>query len=77
MKYLLWAAAAALFLVVLLWATTALSQDYSSHDIGHNYYAGWSSRVTDNCCNNRDCRELANDEWRETESGTEINIDGT
>src|SRR5260221_8124756 len=48
-----------------------------NHSAGHNDYQGWSSQATGNCCNNQDCGELTKDEWRETDTGTEVLINGT
>jgi hypothetical protein len=45
-----------------------------NHGEGHHDYLTWSSTKTDNCCNNQDCGELKDDEWRETNTGIEIKI---
>ena len=47
-----------------------------NHAEGHADYMTWASKKTGNCCNNVDCGSLKDDEWRETESGTEIKILG-
>lgn len=61
-------------LALLLCATPALAQH--NHDRGHNDYLDWASRLTGNCCSDKDCGSLKDDEIRETETGTEIKIGG-
>lgn len=71
-------------LLALLVHTIALAQQepagsdpfYQSHAAGHNDYVNWASRKTANCCNNQDCGELADENWRKTNEGVEIKIDG-
>lgn len=54
----------------------ALGEDDSYlHAQGHNSYRDWASKKTGNCCNNQDCRWLADAEWRE-DPVTEVKIDG-
>lgn len=59
------------FFVVLPFGTTA--QEHHQH---HNTYQGWASEVTNNCCNNQDCSDIAEDRVRESVHGTEIEISG-
>lgn len=59
---------------LLLWSGCALAQH--NHGAGHGEYQGWSSRKTANCCDNRDCGSLRDDEVRETETGTQVLIAG-
>jgi hypothetical protein len=66
--------------IVLLWVGVALSQqeparEYYGHRVGHDDYRKWSSQKTGNCCNERDCRPLRAEEWRETNGGVEVKID--
>jgi hypothetical protein len=54
-----------------------MRQDHAqSHALGHDEYRDWASERTPNCCNNEDCRALADNEWRETNTSTEILIKG-
>lgn len=46
------------------------------HHQYHNDYQNWASEVTNNCCNNQDCSDIAEDRVRENAGGTQINIDG-
>lgn len=57
-----------------LLAFTTLANAQHNHAQGHNIYQGWSSQKTSNCCNNDDCGDLLDDEWRETATGTEIKV---
>jgi hypothetical protein len=72
MKAIIYVLAAIAVGIALLWAVTALAQH--NHDAGHNDYRDWASQKTGNCCNERDCGELAPDEWRETPDGTEVKL---
>ena len=71
-----------LILIMLLSVVSAArGQDHStqhaqSHALGHDEYRNWGSERAWNCCNNEDCRALADDEWRETKTGTEVRIKG-
>ena len=47
-----------------------------NHSAGHDEYKNWSSRKVENCCSDRDCGALSDDEIRETATGTEIRIGG-
>jgi hypothetical protein len=58
----------------LLSATVSVAQH--NHAQGHNDYAAWASKKAGNCCNNTDCGELRDDEWRETAEGLEVRISG-
>lgn len=60
--------------VIVLFATQARAQQH--HAAGHNEYQNWSSEKTANCCNNEDCGDLKDDQWRETDHGDEIKILG-
>jgi hypothetical protein len=53
-----------------LYPKTAPAQH--NHPDGHSEYENWQSGVTDNCCNNKDCGFLKDDEVRETPQGTEV-----
>jgi hypothetical protein len=71
-------------IVILLFSLVpaARGQDHSpehaqSHALSHDEYRNWASERTDYCCNNEDCRALADNEWRETTKGTEVLIRGT
>ncbi len=63
-------------LALLLVAALSSARAQENHAKGHNDYEGWSSQSTGNCCNNQDCGELKEEEWRENENGTEILIKG-
>lgn len=52
----------------------ALAQHNHSH--GHGDYKSWASGKTENCCDDRDCGSLKDDEWRESAAGTEVKIEG-
>jgi hypothetical protein len=56
--------------VLIIWASAALAQH--NHAQGHADYSGWASAKTSNCCNNQDCGDLDDNEWREGKNGTEI-----
>jgi hypothetical protein len=43
-----------------------------NHDEGHHDYTEWMSGRTWNCCNEKDCGDLNEDEVRETPTGTEV-----
>jgi len=47
-----------------------------NHGAGHNEYQNWSSQKVSNCCSSQDCGEIGEGEIRETQSGTELRIDG-
>lgn len=47
-----------------------------NHGAGHSEYMGWASRKVANCCDDRDCGMLSENEIRETKTGTEILIGG-
>jgi len=42
----------------------------------HGDYTNWASQKTDNCCNEQDCHELVDDEWREGPEGPEVYLRG-
>jgi hypothetical protein len=60
--------------VSVLFANQAKAQH--NHERGHADYSSWSSKKTGNCCNNDDCGNLEDNEWRETDHGDEIRISG-
>jgi hypothetical protein len=47
-----------------------------NHSQGHDEYKSWSSRKVANCCSDRDCSGLAENEVREDASGTQVLILG-
>lgn len=63
-----------LIAALLLCAAPAYAQH--NHGAGHDEYQGWSSQKVNNCCNNQDCGVLKDDEIRETQTGTQVRIDG-
>lgn len=65
----------------LLWLILATfvvcgAQAQQHHAAGHNDYSGWSSEKTANCCNNEDCGDLEDTQWRATPTGDQILIKG-
>jgi len=56
--------------LIVLTASPAYAQH--NHDEGHPEYREWSSGRTWNCCNEKDCGDLNDDEVRETPTGTEV-----
>lgn len=61
-------------LAIMLLIDRAAAQH--NHSAGHADYQSWASKKIGNCCNNQDCGELKDDEWRQTSKGTEVRIDG-
>jgi hypothetical protein len=53
-----------------LYPKTAPAQH--NHDEGHTDYSEWASSRTWNCCNEKDCGDLNEDEVREVPTGTEV-----
>ncbi len=51
-------------------------QAQHNHNAGHGDYQGWSSQKVTNCCDDRDCGELKDDEIRQTETGPQVLISG-
>ncbi len=47
-----------------------------NHSAGHSEYQGWSSGKVGNCCDDRDCGALRDDDVRETQTGPQVRIDG-
>lgn len=66
--------------LVLLLALTIPSpaDDHSYlHAQGHDEYKTWTSRrMPGGCCSNQDCAPLKPEQWRESETGTEVEIEG-
>jgi hypothetical protein len=60
-----------IFLLLFLYPVWAQE---NRHALGHHDYQDWASKKTNNCCNNDDCHYLAEDEFRETQEGTELKI---
>jgi hypothetical protein len=56
--------------LIVLMASPAYAQH--NHDEGHPDYREWASGRTWNCCNEKDCGDLNDDEVRETPTGTEV-----
>jgi hypothetical protein len=72
MKYystIVYAIGFAFSVAVALFPKTAPAQH--NHDEGHPDYKEWASGRTWNCCNEKDCGDLNDDEVRETPTGTE------
>lgn len=65
---------ALIYTVCVGYISGAKAQEH--HAQGHNEYQGWASNKTSNCCNNDDCGDLADDEWRENNGRIEIHILG-
>lgn len=61
-------------IVAVVFSQGATAQEH--HAQGHADYSNWASQKTSNCCNNEDCGDLADDQWRETSEGAEIKIAG-
>ncbi len=59
--------------LVLLVMPASAQQNHERH---HDDYKSWSSTKTSNCCNNQDCGTLADEDVRNTPTGTEVKIDG-
>lgn len=81
MTVLKWVATIILVVVLALcviWGMAALADDQSYlHARGHDEYKSWTSlRMPGGCCSNQDCAPLDKERWRETETGTEIEIEG-
>ncbi len=64
----------AALVAVFLCAVAARAQH--NHGAGHSEYQGWSSGKVGNCCDDRDCGALKEDELRETATGLQVRIDG-
>lgn len=62
----------ACFMLVIAFPFGAMAQH--NHEQGHGYYQGWASQKTQNCCNNDDCGDLEEGEWRHGKEGDEILI---
>lgn len=71
MKTLLLTAA----LVAAFILSARADDDSYRHARGHGHYKEWASGLTSNCCDERDCRDYADDEVRVTPTGDkELNI---
>jgi hypothetical protein len=46
------------------------------HARGHSEYQSWASRKTGNCCDDKDCGILDDDQVRETTTGPEVKVRG-
>jgi hypothetical protein len=46
------------------------------HARGHSEYQSWASKKTSNCCDDKDCGVLRDDEVRETAAGAEVKVLG-
>jgi hypothetical protein len=57
-----------------LQADPALAQH--DHARGHNEYQNWASKKTGNCCDDKDCGILNDDQVRETTTGPEVKVRG-
>lgn len=66
----------AISLVGFTLAFTSLTRAQDHHAMGHADYSGWSSEKTANCCNNQDCGDLEDTQWKSTPTGDQILIKG-
>lgn len=68
----------ALLIVALLATTIALSSRVAAqtHDLHHAYYQNWVNGINQGCCNDRDCKELADAEERSVAGRLEVLIVG-
>jgi hypothetical protein len=55
-------------------AGPALAQH--DHARGHSEYQSWASQKTGNCCDDKDCGILDDDQVRETTTGPEVKVRG-
>lgn len=55
--------------------TIASAQE--NHAAGHPLYQSWVSKDGVNCCNDRDCGQIADADVRQDSSQIEVRIDGT
>jgi hypothetical protein len=46
------------------------------HARGHSEYQSWASKKTSNCCDDKDCGVLRDDDVRETPAGAEVKVLG-
>ena len=46
------------------------------HARGHSEYQNWASKKTGNCCDDKDCGILDDDQVRETTTGPEVKVRG-
>jgi hypothetical protein len=73
---------AALYWIVLclcaLFSCVLAGPAFAQHDHarGHNEYQNWASKKTGNCCDDRDCGILNDDQVRETTTGPEVKVRG-
>jgi hypothetical protein len=67
----------AVSLCVLLFGILA-DPAFAQHDHarGHSEYQNWASRKTGNCCDDKDCGILDDDQVRETTTGPEVKVRG-
>ena len=66
-----WAIALIVLIVLacMVWTVAAIAQH--NHAAGHSYYQSWFNKSGFNCCNDRDCGELAEQDERNTPTGIE------
>lgn len=65
-----------LCIVAIIWLAIRHAAAQHNHDSGHHEYLNWASRKVANCCNNRDCGSLTDDDIRNGAEGQEIKIAG-
>lgn len=63
-----------LLYVICCFPLESMAQDH--HSEGHADYSSWASKKTSNCCNNQDCGQLKDAEWKEDAEGTHVLILG-
>jgi hypothetical protein len=61
-------------LLSFLPASPAFAQH--DHARGHSEYQNWASKKTGNCCDDKDCGVLNEDQVRETTTGPEVKVRG-
>jgi hypothetical protein len=54
----------------------ALAQPHHTHDHHHASYQSWENSAGKGCCNDTDCREIADEEERERGGELEVLIEG-
>jgi hypothetical protein len=62
----------------VLLSCTLTDPAFAQHDHarGHSEYQSWASRKTGNCCDDKDCGVLDDDQVRETTTGPEVKVRG-
>lgn len=61
-------------LIAAMPAAPAFAQH--DHARGHQAYRDWASKKTGNCCDDKDCGVLRDDQVRETETGPQVRVRG-